>query len=159
MRGQMLLLDGRQLSLTRMVQDRFCYLVPREEGLLLLGSTVEPEAGFAESITDSGRRRMVEAGARLIPEVASLPILAQWAGLRPECPDNMPKIGPHPQWPNLILATGHFRNGILLAPVTGQLIAFFRCLAAGYRPDSPSEDSVITRVVSGFEIHRPNGAR
>jgi hypothetical protein len=43
--------------------------------------------------------------------------------------------------------------------VTGQLIAFFRCLAAGYRPDSPSEDSVITRVVSGFEIHRPNVAR
>jgi len=47
----------------------------------------------------------------------------------------------------------------LLDAVTGQLIAFFRCLAAGYRPDSPSEDSVITRVVSGFEIHRPNGAR
>jgi len=47
----------------------------------------------------------------------------------------------------------------LLDAVTGQLVAFFRCLAAGYRPDSPSEDSVITRVVSGFEIHRPNGAR
>jgi tagatose-6-phosphate ketose/aldose isomerase len=47
----------------------------------------------------------------------------------------------------------------LLDAVTGQLVAFFRCLAAGYRPDSPSQDSVITRVVSGFEIHRPNGAR
>ena len=85
-----------------------------------------------------GSRRVV-VGAGIPPEVGARP------GVLPlDCGTTLPSAD---------------EDLTLLDAVTGQLIAFFRCLAAGYRPDSPSEDSVITRVVSGFEIHRPNGAR
>ena len=98
-----------------------CYTVPWSDGTLLVGATVE-DAGFDESTTTAGVESLARAGRTLLPAAATASIEGVRAGLRPATPDGLPMIGALPGLPHLIFATGHYRNGILLAPLTAHLI-------------------------------------
>lgn len=97
------------------------YLVPREDGRLLIGATVEP-TGFDERVTAAGVHELLHATLSAAPALASFSVTETWAGLRPGTPDGLPFLGPTPL-DGFFLATGHYRNGILLAPATARSIA------------------------------------
>jgi glycine oxidase len=120
MRGQMIAFRSRVLRHT--VWGEHGYLVPKPRGLIFAGSTVE-DVGFRKTTTAralAGLRRMA---TDLAPALATAGVTRNWAGLRPGSPDGLPVIGRVPGKDNVYVATGHFRNGILLAPVTGRLVA------------------------------------
>lgn len=121
-RGQMLLTEVPGGRLSKMVLAGEQYLVPRADGRVLVGSTTE-RVGFDASVTLDGVRSLCEAAARMVPSLGGAPLRASWAGLRPGSPDRIPFLGPVAGLPGLLLACGHFRNGILLGPITGRLIA------------------------------------
>ena len=102
------------------VGDRL-YMVPREDGRLLVGATVE-ERGFDTSVTAGGVHELLREAYRTLPEVAETELVEARAGLRPGSPDNAPMIGPGAR-EGLLIATGHFRNGVLLAPATAEAVA------------------------------------
>jgi glycine oxidase len=129
-RGQMVLLQGPPEALKRSIISRDSYLIPRADGRILLGSTME-EAGFDDSTTADGVAHLLAQGKRLVPETGAYAVAAAWAGLRPATADRLPFLGRPAGFGGLILATGHFRNGILLAPVTGKIVAD---LVAGRTP-------------------------
>lgn len=118
-RGQMLLLRREPGALRHMVLAGGDYLVPRSDGRILAGSTVE-YAGFDTRVTLGGLRSMAAAVGRYAPELALAPVEGSWAGLRPDTPDHLPVIGE--VRPGLVAATGHFRSGIMLAPVTAEIV-------------------------------------
>jgi glycine/D-amino acid oxidase-like deaminating enzyme len=97
-------------------------MVPWTDGTLLVGATME-EAGFDERNTTAGVRDLIEAACELVPAAWTASVTSIKAGLRPATPDGLPVIGPSSVMPGLFYATGHFRNGILLAPLTAQLVA------------------------------------
>ena len=99
------------------------YLVPRSDGRLLIGATVE-EKGFDESLTAGGLLALLEGAWRVLPGIEELPIAETWVGFRPTSRDDAPILGPTAV-AGLALATGHHRNGILLAPVTAEAVATF----------------------------------
>jgi glycine oxidase len=96
------------------------YLVPRHEGRIVAGSTLE-DVGFDKSLTAGGIRKILDATIELAPKIADARIVETWTGLRPGSPDNLPIIGPT-DIEGLFIATGHYRNGILLAPVTAKIV-------------------------------------
>ena len=106
---------------TRILRTPRCYLLAREDGRVMLGATVE-EQGFDESVTAGGVFRLLEAAWEVFPEVAELELVAARAGLRPGTPDNSPLIGDG-ELEGLVWATGHHRNGVLLAPLTSTAVA------------------------------------
>jgi len=122
-KGQMLALrmDATRPLLTHVVWGPNIYLVPRRDGRLILGGTVE-ERGFDATLTAGGMLALLEAAWRIVPAIEELPIDEMWVGHRPGSRDDAPILGPGPV-DGLIYATGHHRNGILLAPVTAQEIA------------------------------------
>jgi glycine oxidase len=120
-RGQLVRLDAAP-PLRGIVYGAGGYLVPRVEGHVLAGSTME-EAGFDKSVTAAGAAAILERAGRLCPSLAQAPVGALWAGLRPACEDGLPALGPVPGVAGLHLAVGHLRNGILLTPVTAELVA------------------------------------
>jgi glycine oxidase len=97
------------------------YLVPRPSGELLIGATVE-RAGWERAVTAEGIAGLLRSALELVPALADLPIARTWCGFRPWAPDSLPVLGPWPGVAGLFLATGHFRNGILLAPITARLL-------------------------------------
>jgi glycine oxidase len=99
----------------RIVASERVYLVPRRDGRLIVGATVE-EQGFDTAVTAGGVHELLREAYRLVPDVAEMELVEAMAGLRPGTPDNMPMVGPG-SLDGLVLATGHFRNGILLAPL------------------------------------------
>jgi glycine oxidase len=113
-------LDG-QSPCERIVASERVYLVPRPDGRLIAGATTE-ERGFEETVTAGGVHELLREAYRLLPDVAEMELVESMAGLRPGTPDNLPLIGPS-ALDGLVLATGHYRNGILLAPLTGEAIA------------------------------------
>lgn len=121
-RGQIAVVEPPAGSVRHVIYCHHGYLVPRPSGKVLIGSTTE-RAGFDKSVTAEALDRLRNMASRLIPALADLPLVGSWAGLRPATPDKLPYLGPLPGQPRIIAATGHFRNGILLAPITGQLIA------------------------------------
>ncbi len=121
-RGQLLHLSWRDVNLRRVIWGEQCYLVPWQDGTLLVGATME-EVGFDENNTVAGVRELLEAACALVPRTTVARFLGARAGLRPGSPDAMPIVGPSRAMKNLMYATGHFRNGVLLAPVTAQLVA------------------------------------
>ncbi|MGB5240369.1 MAG: FAD-dependent oxidoreductase [Prochlorococcaceae cyanobacterium] len=121
-KGQMLSLQGPRNALKRVLFGPGTYLVPREDGLLVVGATSEPDAAFSEGLTPFGQRQLQAGIEALLPEAAGWPPMERWWGFRPGTPDEAPLLGPSPI-PGLWLATGHYRNGVLLAAITAELIA------------------------------------
>jgi glycine oxidase len=122
-KGQMLALqmDPAAALLTHVLWAPGAYLVPRRDGRLIVGGTVE-EQGFDDKITAGGMLTLLEAAWRAVPAIEELPLAEIWVGHRPGSRDDAPILGPGPA-EGLIYATGHHRNGILLAPVTADAIA------------------------------------
>lgn len=120
-RGQLLRLAWRGTPLTRIVWGPDCYVVPWQDGTVLVGATVE-DVGFDEHTTAAGIRDLLDAVCELLPEAWRATFLEARVGLRPATPDGLPIVGPSPSMSGLIYATGHFRNGILLAPLTAALV-------------------------------------
>jgi glycine oxidase len=139
-KGQILELRGPEPVCERIVASERVYLVPREDGRLIVGATVE-ERGFDTTVTAAGVHELLREAYRLLPDVAELELVEAAAGLRPATPDNLPLIGPG-KVEGLVLATGHFRNGILLAPLTARRVAE---LVAG-TGDGPAGDRAATGV-------------
>jgi glycine/D-amino acid oxidase-like deaminating enzyme len=125
-RGQMLQLCG--CPLTHAVSSPDAYLVPRGE-FTLVGSTLE-RVGFDISTTTAALRHLRVAAASAVPTFAHAEVHSSWAGLRPMSPDGLPLVGRDPEFPNVIYACGHGKNGILLAPITAECVA---ALAGGQR--------------------------
>jgi glycine oxidase len=119
-RGQMIALAHVPPVLTHCVHGEV-YLAPRPSGELLVGATVE-RAGFQRAVTAEGISGLLHAAIELVPSLRELPIARMWCGFRPWAPDSLPVLGPWPGIEGLFVATGHFRNGILLAPVTARLM-------------------------------------
>ena len=120
-RGQMVALAHVPPVLTHCVHAEGVYLVPRPSGELLIGATVE-RVGFQRAVTAAGIAELLTAATRLVPALGDLPISRTWCGFRPWAADGLPVIGPWPGVDNLFVATAHFRNGILLAPITARLV-------------------------------------
>jgi glycine oxidase len=122
-KGQMLALrmDPQAPLLSHVVWAPGAYLVPRKDGRLLIGATVE-EKGFDPNLTAGGQLALLEATWRALPAIEELPIHEMWVGFRPGSRDDAPIIG-ESSVPGLIYATGHYRNGILLTPITAEAIA------------------------------------
>jgi len=136
-RGQMLAYRGHVVR--HIVWGPEGYLVPKAEGFTYAGATVEM-VGFRARTTREGVRRLRRMAATLVPSLAGAEPASAWAGLRPGSPDGLPVLGPVPGWEGLWVATGHFRNGVLLAPVTGLGLAGWltRGQAAGLEAFSPA---------------------
>jgi glycine oxidase len=122
-KGQIITLRGSAAEpiCERIVASERVYLVPREDGRLIVGATVE-ERGFDVAVTAGGVHELLREAYRLLPEIAELELVEATAGLRPGTPDNLPLIGPG-ALEGLVLATGHYRNGVLLAPLTAERVA------------------------------------
>ncbi len=123
-RGQLLHLKWKATPPTRVIWGSRCYMVPWNDGSVLVGATVE-EAGYVEEVTVAGLRSLFAAGAELVPETASAGFTSARVGLRPATLDRLPIIGPSSEISGLIYATGHYRNGVLLTPITALLVADF----------------------------------
>jgi glycine oxidase len=122
-RGQIILMKFESRPFTRVISRGKTYLVPRRDGHVLLGATQEHDAGYNKRNTAKGIADLFEKGVKLVPSIADAPVVTQWAGLRPGTPDDNPYIGPVPGFDGLIAATGHFRSGLILAPVTAEIVA------------------------------------
>ncbi|MCS6866977.1 MAG: FAD-dependent oxidoreductase [Gemmataceae bacterium] len=120
-RGQIALLRGASCSRIVMVGKR--YLVPRGDGLTLVGSTEEPEAGFVKETTSDAIAALVRFAQQLVPVLQQATLERAWAGLRPASGDGVPYIGPVPGWPAVVVATGHFRAGVQLSIGTAQVVS------------------------------------
>src|SRR4051812_21578437 len=126
-KGQVVRLRG-ELPAQRMIRSEHVYVVPRRNGEVVLGATVE-ERGFDTTVTAGAVHELLREGYRMLPELAELELVDATAGLRPGSPDNGPLIG---EWEDgVLVATGHYRNGILLAPITAETIA---AILAGDEP-------------------------
>ena len=133
MRGQML--AYRSNAVRHMIWGEDGYLVPKAGGFLFAGATVE-DAGFRPHTTGCGLAGLRRMARSIVPALRYGEVASAWAGLRPGSPDGLPVIGRLPGWENVYVATGHFRSGILLGPITGKLIAQ---LITGGRTDVPLE--------------------
>ncbi len=122
-KGQILELRGRDgaAPCERIVCSERVYLVPRPDGRLIVGATVE-ERGFDTAVTAGGIHELLREAYRLLPDIAEMELVEAAASLRPGTPDNLPLTGPAPV-EGLLWATGHYRNGILLAPLAAEAIA------------------------------------
>jgi glycine oxidase len=129
-KGQLLHLRGREPLVQRTLRGLDAYLVPRADGRLVVGATVE-DRGHDRRVTAGAVHELLRAARELLPDVDELELTETVAGLRPGTPDNAPLLGPVSE--RVVVATGHYRNGILLAPLTGALIA--ELLATGRAPD------------------------
>ena len=119
-RGQMIALAHVPAVLTHCVHGEV-YMAPRPSGELLVGATVE-RAGFQRAVTAEGIAGLLSAAIEMVPSLGELSIARTWCGFRPWAPDSLPVLGPWPGVEGLFVATGHFRNGILLAPITARLM-------------------------------------
>ncbi|MCG3128428.1 MAG: Glycine oxidase [Phycisphaerae bacterium] len=122
-RGQIVLLQAPAPPFASVLMHGKRYLVPRCDGLVLIGSTEEPEAGFDKAATAAGVSSLLSAGLRFVPGLASAQVVQAWGGLRPGSRDGRPYLGIVEALPGLIVATGHFRGGVTLAPVTADVVA------------------------------------
>ena len=121
-RGQMICFEPNPPLVRHVIYSPRGYLVPRRDGRLLAGSTTE-HAGFEKRVTAAGVQSILSGVLEISPRIASLPMTNSWAGLRPRAADTLPVLGPCAEIEGIYYATGHYRNGILLAPITGEVIA------------------------------------
>jgi glycine/D-amino acid oxidase-like deaminating enzyme len=121
-RGQLLHLAFSSPPASRVIWGAHCYMVPWQDGSLLVGATVE-DVGFDEGATVAGVRDLLEHASELLPAAWGARFEGVRVGLRPATPDELPIIGPSSAMPGVFYATGHYRNGVLLAPLTATLTA------------------------------------
>ncbi len=121
-KGQMLVFDAKPDTLPYMVLNDDQYLIPRRDGKILAGSTVEA-TGFEKCPTQSAKQQLQEFATALLPALEQYPVSHHWAGLRPGTPQGVPYIGRHPTIENLSINAGHFRNGLVMGPASAQLLA------------------------------------
>jgi glycine oxidase len=119
-KGQMVALRAEDVVIERVLWSEKIYLVPRNDGRILAGATVE-YSGFDKRTTAGGIAKVLSAAIELAPDLTNAQIEETWAGLRPDSPDHLPILGPT-DLDGLLIATGHFRSGILLTPITARLI-------------------------------------
>ena len=119
-KGQMVSLRADGLKIERVIWGEKIYIVPRNDGRILAGATVE-YVGFDKQVTAGGIEKLLSAAIEVIPEFANARIEETWAGLRPDSPDHLPILGPT-DIDGLVIATGHFRSGVLLTPITARLV-------------------------------------
>ena len=123
-KGEMLAFAAPTPRLTRVATAGDRYLIPRETPagpVVVVGATQE-DRGFDHGVTEDGQSALEEGARRLVPGLRETPVVERWAGLRPGTPDDLPILGPDAEVPNLCYATGHYRNGVLLAPYTANLV-------------------------------------
>lgn len=121
-RGQMLSFQTAKRLFEKVIYSPRGYLVPRADGRILAGATIE-DAGFDKSVNDAGIELLRDHALEIAPTLENLEISEKWAGLRPFAPDGLPVLGGCSEIENLFIATAHYRNGILLAPLTAQVLA------------------------------------
>lgn len=119
-RGQMVELQVRVPLHTALLKSPGGYLVPRSDGRIIAGSTMEL-VGYDKNVTAGGLTKVLNAAIQMVPALAQAQVIDSWAGLRPWTEDALPVLGEGPV-PGLVMATGHFRNGILLAPITARVV-------------------------------------
>jgi glycine oxidase len=119
-KGQMVSLRNEAVRIERVLWSERIYLVPRNDGRILAGATVE-HVGFDKTVTAAGIHANLDAAIELVPALAAARVEETWAGLRPDTPDHLPIIGPA-DLEGLLIATGHFRSGVLLTPITARII-------------------------------------
>jgi glycine oxidase len=132
-RGQIVELKTSVPLLSSVVFGPDCYLVPRADGRLLVGSTLE-FVGFRREVTAGAVAKLLSAAIRLVPTLADAELLGSWASFRPYTPDELPLLGPSAAHGGVILMSGHYRNGILLAPISARIVA---ACVLGQRPPLP----------------------
>ncbi|RFC39137.1 MAG: glycine oxidase [Candidatus Nitrotoga sp. LAW] len=120
-RGQMLLFKFDVSPLRHIVLQDDLYLIPRRDGYLLVGSTLE-DVGFDQRTTSEARDMLWQRAQKILPSLRDMPLTQHWAGLRPASPHNIPTIGRHPQLDNLYLNSGHFRYGVTMAPASAEIL-------------------------------------
>ena len=120
-RGQMLLFKFDAPPLPYVVLQSGMYLIPRRDGHLLVGSTLE-DVGFDKATTREARETLWQNAITILPELSKMPLIKHWAGLRPASPDNIPTIGRHPKLQNLFINSGHFRYGVTMAPASVEVL-------------------------------------
>jgi len=121
-RGQMISFQTAKRLFQKVIYSPRGYIVPRADGRILVGATVE-DVGFDKSMTDAGTEFLRETALEISPGLGNLEIHEKWAGLRPFAADGLPIIGAFTEVENLFIATAHYRNGILLAPLTAKIMA------------------------------------
>jgi glycine oxidase len=119
-KGQMVSLRADGLKIEHVIWGEKVYIVPRNDDRILVGATVE-YVGFDKQITAGGIEKILSAAIEVIPDLANARIEETWAGLRPDSPDHLPILGPT-DVEGLLIATGHFRSGILLTPITARVV-------------------------------------
>jgi len=144
-RGQMLALSHVPPVLTHCVHGDEVYLVPRPSGELLVGATVE-RVGFRREVTAGGIAGLLATAIDLVPALGDRAITRTWYGFRPWAPDSLPVLGPWPGVSGLFIATGHYRSGIMLAPITARVMAEW--VLEG-KPSIAADDFLPDRFVAG----------
>jgi glycine oxidase len=120
-RGQMIIVRAVPGAVSRIVLNEDRYVIPRRDGHVLIGSTLE-RVGFDKSTTDEARDALMAAAFRMIPLLGEYPLEYHWSGLRPGSPHGIPYIGEHPRISGLYVNAGHFRNGVVLGPASARLL-------------------------------------
>jgi glycine oxidase len=134
-RGQMLLFKTKPGVIRRIVLEENRYVIPRKDGFVLFGSTLE-EAGFNKTTTEAARNELYTLATKRFPALKNYPLVKQWAGLRPGSPAGVPYIAAHPNLKGLYINAGHFRNGVVLGPASARLTAD---IVTGANPILPIE--------------------
>jgi len=121
-RGQMILFRAEPGRLCKIIMNNGKYLIPRRDGHILAGSTLE-YVGFNKEITDSAYSELWQAAVNMVPFLKNAPVVNQWAGLRPGSVNGVPTIDRHPEFRNLVICSGHFRNGVVLGLGSARIAA------------------------------------
>jgi glycine oxidase len=130
-RGQMLLFKADPGLLNRVIYRQGTYLIPRRDGHILVGSTIE-DVGFDKSTLPETGKMLMNIAFEILPALRSAALVQHWSGLRPGSPDNVPTIARHPDIDNLYINAGHFRYGVTMAPISAKLICE---ITLGQAPD------------------------
>jgi len=150
-RGQMLLFKLEPGVLDTILYRSGLYLIPRRDGHVLVGSTLE-DAGFDKTTDAATCQRLHDEAASLLPALAGLQPVRHWAGLRPGSPDNVPVIDRHPDFDNVFVNAGHYRYGVTMAPASAEL------LAALMDGETPALDPAPYRWQAALERRWPDGS-
>ncbi len=151
-KGQILLLRAAPGTVQRIIKHESCYMVPRVDGRILVGATME-RAGFDKETTLWAMRALANGAVRLLPTLDGAVVERQWAGLRPGTADGLPYLGPAPGIDNLTVAAGHYRNGVVLAAATAEAVA---AMVGGQQPATDLTPFAVGRqVVEGHPLGLP----